>query len=160
MNKLNIFILARTLHIVGVVFWIGGVAFVTTVLIPSLKRTANPKDRMDLFEKIEGKFSFQAKISVLITGITGIYLIYFLNAWSRYLDVQYWWLHLMTTVWLLFAIVLFILEPLVLHKWFREHAKIDSDKTFNWLHRMHIILLSISVLSIFGAMAGSHGYSF
>ena len=160
MNKLNIFILARTLHIVGVVFWIGGVAFVTTVLIPSLKRTANPKDRMDLFEKIEGKFSFQAKISVLITGITGIYMIYFLNAWSRYLDGQYWWLHLMTTVWLLFAIVLFILEPLVLHQWFREHAKIDSDKTFNRLHRMHIILLSISVLAILGAMAGSHGFSF
>jgi uncharacterized membrane protein len=33
--------LARALHVVGVVLWIGGVAFVTTTLIPSLKKMAD-----------------------------------------------------------------------------------------------------------------------
>jgi len=160
MNELNIFILTRTLHIVGVVFWIGGVAFVTTVLIPSLKRTINKKDRLTLFEQLEGKFSFQAKISTLITGGTGLYMIIFLDAWNRYLQIQYWWIHLMTIVWLIFTIVLFILEPLVLHRWFREQATKDSDKSFKWLHRLHIVLLSLSVLAILGAMAGSHGFTF
>ena len=160
MNDLNTFIFTRTIHILAVVFWIGGVAFVTTVLIPSIKRIPDQEDRLDLFERLERKFSFQAKITTLVTGITGLYMIIFLNAWNRYLQVQYWWMHLMTLVWLIFTIVLFILEPLVLHKWFTEQAKIDSDRSFKWLHRMHVILLSLSVIAIIGAMAGSHGFLF
>ncbi len=160
MKDLNIFILAETLHIVGVVLWIGGVAFVTTVLIPSIKRMANQDDRLSLFEKLEGKFSFQAKLSTLLTGITGLYMIYFLNAWNRYLQIQYWWIHLMTLVWLIFTVVLFILEPLVLHRWFREQAIKNSDKSFKWLHRLHIVLLTLSIIAILGAMTGSHGFTF
>lgn len=160
MKDLNIFILARTLHIVGVVLWIGGVAFVTTVLIPSLKRMTNQDDRLNLFEKLEGQFSLQAKFSTLLTGLTGLYMIYFLDAWNRYLQIQYWWIHLMTFVWLLFSVVLFILEPLVLHRWFREQAIINSENSFRWLHRLHIVLLTLSMLAILGAMAVSHGFNF
>lgn len=89
MNELNLFIIVRMLHIVGVVFWIGGVAFVTTVLIPSLNRNTKPKERMDLFVKLEGIFSFQAKISTIVVGITGVYMLYFLDAWNRYLRVEF-----------------------------------------------------------------------
>ena len=160
MKELNIFILARTLHIVSVVFWIGGVAFVTTVLIPSLKKMTNKDDRLNLFEKLEGKFSFQAKVSTLFTGVTGFYMVYFLDAWNRYLQIQYWWLHLMTLIWLIFTVVLFILEPLLLHRLFRQLAEKDSDKSFLLLHRMHFILLLISTIAIIGAMLGSHGFSF
>ncbi len=51
MNDLNIFIIARAVHIIGIVLWIGGVGFTTTVLIPSLKRLTDKGDRLDLFEK-------------------------------------------------------------------------------------------------------------
>ncbi len=37
MQDFQYFVLARTFHVLGVVLWIGGVAFVTTVLIPALK---------------------------------------------------------------------------------------------------------------------------
>lgn len=33
--------LARVLHVVGVVLWIGGVAMVTTVILPAVKRLAS-----------------------------------------------------------------------------------------------------------------------
>jgi len=82
----------------------------------------------------------------------------FLNAWQRYQDIHFWWLHLMTLVWFIFTLVLFVLEPLFLHRWFIEHAKKDSDKTFARLQQMHYLLLSLSLLAVFGAMAGSHGY--
>jgi uncharacterized membrane protein len=160
MKELNIFILARILHIIGIILWIGGVGFVTTVLIPSLKRITDKGDRLDLFEKLEGKFALQAKVSTLITGVTGIYMLFFLNAWDRYLQIQYWWIHLMTLIWLIFTIVLFILEPLFLHRWFKEQATIDSDNSFKWLHRFHIVLFVLSVIAIIGGMAGSHGYTF
>jgi len=159
LNNLNLFIIARTLHIVGVVSWIGGVAFVTTVLIPSLKRNTNASERMYTFERLEGVFSFQAKISVLLVGITGIYMIIFLDAWNRYLRFDYWWMHIMTLVWFAFATVLFLLEPLILHRWFIDNAKKDSEGTFSKLHRFHIILLSLSIIAIIGAMLGSHGFN-
>jgi hypothetical protein len=56
------FTLARALHIFVIVLWIGGVAFVTTVLIPSLKQIPDIHDRLVLFEKLEGKFAIQVRI--------------------------------------------------------------------------------------------------
>ena len=158
MKNFDYFILARTLHVIGVVLWIGGVAFVTTVLIPSLKKITDSHDRLELFEQLEGKFGFQAKVTTLITGISGYYMLDILNAWDRYLHLQFWWMHLMTFIWLVFTAVLFVLEPLFLHQWFRERATKNSDNAFAWLHRMHIALLTLSMLAVAGAVAGSHGF--
>lgn len=153
-------VLARVIHILAVVMWIGGVAFVTTVLIPSLKALPNEQDRMELFERLEGRFAFQAKLTTLLTGLSGLWMLNYLNAWSRYLDPQFWWLHLMTFIWCIFSLVLFVLEPLFLHKLFHAMAQENSENAFRKLHIMHIILLTLSLLAIGAAMAGSHGYSF
>ncbi len=160
MQEFDVFVLARSFHIVGVVLWIGGVAFVTTVLIPSLKRIVDSDSRLELFERLESKFSFQAKIATLITGLSGLYMLFFMNAWSRYLELQFWWLHLMTFVWFIFTAVLFVFEPLFLHRWFHQKAKENSGRAFMLLHTMHIILLSISLIAVLGAVAGSHGFQF
>ncbi len=157
MENFSYFALARTLHVMGVVIWIGGVAFVTMVLIPTLRKMENSHDRLVMFERLEGKFGFQAKITTLITGISGIYMLNILHAWDRYLYFQFWWMHLMTFIWLIFTIVLFVLEPLFLHRWFREQAEKNSEIAFAWLHRMHIVLLTLSMLAIFGVVAGAHG---
>ena len=160
MQDFDIFVFARSLHIIGVVLWIGGVAFVTTVLIPSLKRISASENRLELFERLENKFSFQAKIATLITGISGVYMLFFMDAWSRYLELQFWWMHLMTFVWFIFTVVLFVLEPLFLHRWFHQKASENSDTAFMKLHTMHIILLLLSLIAVFGAVAGSHGFLF
>ena len=160
MGKFSYFVFARTLHVIGIVIWIGGVAFVTTVLIPSLKKITDTQDRLELFEQLEGKFSFQAKIATLITGVSGIFMLEVLNAWDRYLYLQFWWMHLMTFIWAIFTIVLFVLEPLFLHRWFRETATKDSESAFAWLHRLHMVLLTLSILAILGAVTGSHGFNF
>jgi len=160
MQDLDYFVFARTLHVLGVVLWIGGVAFVTTVLIPSLKSIADSDDRLELFEKLENRFSFQAKIVTLITGLSGLYMLEFMSAWERYLHLQFWWLHLMTLIWFVFTVVLFVLEPLFLHRWFHEKATKNSATAFNLLHIMHMVLLTLSLLAVFGAVAGSHGFQF
>ena len=142
----------------AVVIWIGGVAMVTTVIIPAIKRMKSKEEQIESFERIEGTFALQAKIMTLLTAASGFYMIHELNAWERYLDIKYWWIHAMTLVWILFSIVLFILEPLVLHKAFKKYAEKNPRKTFNIMHRMHWILLLISLLTIAGAVAGSHGW--
>lgn len=160
MKDFNLFIIARILHILGVVLWIGGVAFVTTVLIPALRRMPDHNKRYDLFEELEGRFSFQAKITTAVTGLSGLYMLFYLDAWSRYLSLSFWWIHLMTLVWLIFTVVLFILEPLFLHKWFQEQAEKDSERTFMILHTLHKVLLTLSLLSVFGAVAGVRGFQY
>jgi uncharacterized membrane protein len=160
MDSFDQFVLARAIHILAIVLWIGGVAFVTTVLIPSLKDLDSGQDRMQLFERLEGRFAFQAKLTTLLTGLSGLWMLDYLNAWSRYLELQFWWLHLMTFIWFIFSLVLFVLEPLFLHKLFHKMATENSAHAFHQLHRMHIILLTGSLFTIAAAMAGVHGYQF
>jgi len=63
-------------------------------------------------------------------------------------------------IWIIFTIVLFVLEPLILHRWFHKQATKNSVNAFAWLHRMHKILLTLSMLAVLGAVAGSHGFQF
>jgi uncharacterized membrane protein len=149
---------ARVFHVVGVVLWIGGVAFVTTVVIPTLRRIPSGEERLDLFEAIERRFSVQARVVTLVTGIAGFYMIEGLDAWGRYQDPSFWWFHLMTAVWLAFTLVLFLLEPLFLHRWFKEFASRDSERAFLVLHRFHALLLVVSLIAIVGAVAGVRGF--
>lgn len=158
MEKAELFTLARVLHVLAVILWIGGVAMVTTVLIPAIKRLASKEDQIKTFETIEGRFALQAKITTVITAITGFYMIYALDAWDRYLQFRYWWMHAMTLVWVMFTMVLYILEPLVLHRLFKKYANQNPEKTFDTMHRLHWFLLLLSLLTTAGAVAGSHGW--
>ena len=152
------FVLARVLHVLAVVLWIGGVAMVTTVILPSVKRMKSKEDQIDTFEQIEGRFAIQAKITTLITGLSGFYMVYVLDAWDRYLDVKFWWIHAMTLVWVIFTLVLYVLEPLVLHKIFRRYVKENPEKVFAFIHRAHWVLLILSLVTTAGAVAGAHGW--
>ena len=96
MENFVYFGLARAFHVLGVVLWIGGVAFVTTTLIPSLRKMPDSDKRLALFEQLEGKFAFQARIVTLMTGLTGFYMLDYMQAWERYQQIQFWWIHLMT----------------------------------------------------------------
>ncbi len=49
---------ARVLHVVGVVLWIGGVAFVTTVVIPTLRREPDGQQRLRLSAGVRGFLRF------------------------------------------------------------------------------------------------------
>jgi uncharacterized membrane protein len=151
-------IIARVLHVLGVVLWIGGVAMVTTVLLPATKRMKTPAERIMFFETVERGFALQARVTTLVTGLSGLYLVQKLNLWQRFLHIEYWWMHAMVLVWALFTLMLFVLEPLFLHRRFIERARRDPNATFARVTRMHWILLILSLITVAGAVAGSHGY--
>ena len=81
------FVIARAVHVLGVVLWIGGVATVTTVLLPTIRGFA--KD-----------------------------------------------------------------DALV------RRAERDPDGTLRLIQRGHWVLLTLSLVTVAGAVAGSHGWSF
>ncbi len=152
--------LARGLHVLAVVFWIGGVAMVTTVLLPAVRRMKKPEDRIIFFESVERRFALQARITTLITGFSGFYMLYEMDGWSLFSTPGYWWLHAMTGVWAIFTLILFVLEPLFLHKLFHTQAQKNPERTFKIIQIMHWVLLTVSVVTILGAVLGSHNLLF
>ena len=149
--------IARALHVLAIVHWIGGVSLVTLVLLPGITRSVPAPDRMHLFEAIEGRFALQARISTLLAGATGLYMAHQLDAWDRFADPAYWWMHAMVVVWAIFTFVLFVAEPLFLHRWFHERASVAPDETFALVLRMHRILLALSLVTVGASVLGAHG---
>ena len=76
--------IARALHVLAIAHCIGGISFVTLVLLPGIIRSIPANDRLELFKMIEGRFAFQARLSTLITGITRRYMTDRLEAWDRF----------------------------------------------------------------------------
>lgn len=153
---MNDYVLARVLHVLGVVLWIGGVAMVTSVLLPVISQSVD--DRMAFFRQIEKRFAWQARLTTLLVGLSGFYMVHILDAWHRFAEPRFWWMHAMVLVWGIFTLLLFILEPLV----FRGRSKVRSQRdpkiVLARMQRMHWILLSASLITVAGAVAGSHGW--
>lgn len=150
--------IARALHVLAVVHWIGGVSMVTLVLLPGLTRHVAAAQRLSLFEMIEGRFALQARISTTLAGASGFYMTHRLSVWDRFLDpAHFWWMHAMVAIWAIFTIVLFVAEPLFLHRWFHARATRDAEGTFRLVQRLHIVLLSASLVATGAAVLGAHG---
>jgi uncharacterized membrane protein len=149
--------IARAVHILALVHWIGGVTFVTCIVLPAVSRLAEPARRLAVFEEIEGRFSFQAKISVTVAGLAGAYMAHRLEAWDRFQDARFWWMHAMVLIWAIFTFVLFVAEPLFLHRWFHRRAAADPEGAFAAVRTGHWVLLTLSLITIAGAVLGAHG---
>ena len=147
--------LVRAAHVLAVVLWIGGVAFVTTVLLPAIRREHAPSARLAAFHRIERRFAWQARVAVLVAGASGLWLAEGFQLWDRFGDAASWWLAAMAFVWLLFAAMLFVLEPVVLP---RVLARIgDPARAFRAAEILHRALLALSLVTVAGAAAGAHG---
>jgi uncharacterized membrane protein len=151
--------LARALHVLGVVIWIGGVWMVTVVMLPALRRGKLGADRLGAFQAIEHRFAWQARSAIILVGLTGLYMVWRLDLWDRFRSGGFWWMHAMVCLWLLFAVMLFVIEPFVLRRRFSRWAAADPGAAFARLQRGHLILVALGAVTILGAVAGSHGWS-
>lgn len=156
---MNDVIAARALHVLFVVIWIGGVAMATTVVLPAVRRGDLGPQWLKAFQAVQHRFIWQARTSVIVVGLTGLYMLWRLDLWDRFTSASFWWLHAMVCLWLLFAFVLFIGEPFILHRHFDRWATERQEVAFAWLHRVHWLLLALAMITIVGAVAGSQGWS-
>jgi uncharacterized membrane protein len=152
-------IIARALHVLAVVIWIGGVSMATTVALPAVRRGDLGESRLLAFQAIERRFAWQARTAIIVVGLTGFYITWRLDLWDRFRTADFWWMHAMVCLWLLFAFILFIAEPLILHRRLERWATAQPQAAFARLHRAHWVLLVLSIITILGAVAGSQGWS-
>jgi uncharacterized membrane protein len=149
--------IVRAIHVISVVIWIGGVAMVTTVVLPAVRRLDTAPRRVALFEAVENRFVWQARIATLLVAASGFYMVARLDLWARFRTVQFWWMHAMVLVWLVFTIILFVGEPLVMRARKRRGVMSAPDVNAPRMQRLHWVLLVLSVFTVMAAVAGSHG---
>lgn len=151
-------VLARAIHVLAIVHWIGGVAAVTTIVLPRARRIAEPGEAVAAFEAFERPFAFQARISVCLAGLSGAYMLTRMQAWRLLSSASFWWVDLMIAVWLLFAIMIYVLEPLVIHSLFHDVALRDKDAAFTvaiWLHAAALVAAAAAIVAgVLGAAGG------
>ncbi len=151
-------VVARTLHVLAVVIWIGGVAMVTTVIFPAIRRGDLGADRSAAFRAIQRRFVWQARAAVVLVGLTGFYMTAKLDLWARFRSAEFWWMPAMAGLWFLFTFILFVAAPLRGRP--GRGAASVPDRDFARMHRIHRLLLALSLVTVFGAVAGSHGWAF
>lgn len=149
--------LARAVHVLALVHWIGGVAAVTTIVLPRARELPDAKDALAAFSAFERRFAQQVRISILLVGLSGVYMLSRLDAWDRFRYAWFWWMHLMVAVWVLFALMVYVLEPFVIDRLFHNFALRQRDRAFALATRLHAVALFVSAIAIVAAVLGSHG---
>jgi len=155
---MNEFVLARVIHVLCVILWIGGLAMVTTILLPVTMSVPSEEKRTEFFKRFKKRFAAQARYTTLFTGLSGFYMVHILDAWSRFTEFRYWWMHSMVIIWLLFMFMLYVMEPRILHSKIKKQTQQNSNTVFLAMQRTHWILLLLSLITVIGATAGSHGW--
>jgi uncharacterized membrane protein len=118
---------------------------------------SQPRSALGEFEAIEQRFAPQARTTVVLTLLSGLYMLSHYHLWNRFARVEFWWMHLMVGVWLVFATLLFVLEPIVSRRVFnRRHAE-SAESSFTLVLWFHRVMLALSLLAIFAAVGGGHG---
>jgi uncharacterized membrane protein len=150
---------ARAIHVLAVVVWIGGLSLVTTVVLPLARRRASAAEGWSLFRFVERRFAWQARTAILLVGASGFYMTWRSDLWDRFRQAGFWWMHAMVVLWLVFVVMLFVAEPLGADRWLRQRERMTPDRSFAAFHKLHWVLLGLSAATVFAAVLGAYGTS-
>jgi len=157
-----LFSVMHIIHLVTVILWIGGLAFITMFVLPMIIRMQNPLEKVLFFQGIEHRFAPRAKIYNAIVGITGFVMLY-LTGWYRLLFTHKGIpLLFMLIIWIFWFIMLFGLEPVIIRRMLDRMAKsgeaMEIETIFARMNRMHWLLLMISLAASIAGIIFGHGY--
>src|SRR3546814_16917622 len=113
----------------------------TTVALPAVRRGDLGADRLRAFHAIEHRFVWQARAAVLLVGASGLYMVAKLDLWGSFRCIDFSWMPALVCVWPIFALLLFVGEPFILHRRFPRSLDRASDSSFTRPHHLHSIAL-------------------
>jgi len=145
-----LYVISLIIHVLSIVMWIGGVAFVTIIVFPMIQRVQGSLEQVMMFQGIEHRFSRIAKVLVILTGLSGIYLIYEKGLSPGVL--------IMIFVWTLYASLLFFLEKLLFKRLFAKPSgeQLKTGQIFFRLQIFHWFVLTLSFLAIAAGIWTAH----
>jgi uncharacterized membrane protein len=143
------------IHVIGVIIWIGGVAFVTMVIFPMMYRTEGSLEKALLFQGVEHRFSGLVRWLIAIVGGTGFYLLSVKYGFSILSTQRGLGIVIMLFVWTFYTAVL-LLEKKIFGKIFADPETIDMDRALKMINAMHWVLLTVSFSAVSGGIWFAH----
>lgn len=147
--------LLTALHVVTIVLWIGGVAFVTIIIFPMLLRMEDSLEKVLLFQRVENKFARQARSYAWMAGITGGILLYLTGQYSILFTLNGLGVTIMLLVWLIYTFIL-TFEKRIFKVLFSQPEKLDTSKVFRRLNLFHWFIMGLSLLAVFVGVYSGH----
>lgn len=143
------------LHVLFILLWIGGVAFVTMIIFPLLARMENSLEQVLTFQRIENRFAKLARLYVFFTGLTGFAILFLTGKHQILLTSRAYHIWLMLFVWVMYSLIL-LFERRFLSLFFKDPQKFDVDKVIKRLAKFHWFILFLSLLAVFFGVYGTH----
>lgn len=145
-----------TIHVIGIVIWIGGVAFVTIIVFPMIMRMEGSFEKMLFFQGVEHRFAKIAKTCVVIVGITGFWLLYLAHEWGILFTKGAIGPTLMLIVWTVYLLIL-TFEGRLFKLIFKGEAQQDTARIFFRLTVFHWVVLVLSLTAVGVGVWSGHG---
>ncbi len=149
------------IHVLAVIVWIGGLAFITMLIFPAMYRIQEPLQKVLFFQRIEHRFAPMARIYNAVVGITGFAMLVYTGWYSLLFTLDGLFLTIMVLIWVMWAVMLFGLEPLVIKKMLdsmvKKNEKMEIDAIFRKMNIMHWVLLLVSLVAAGSGVMFAHG---
>jgi uncharacterized membrane protein len=155
MNSETLISFLTALHVVVVVLWIGGVAFVTIIVFPMLLKMEDSLQKALMFQRIEGRFAKHARIYLILAGISGFSLLYLTDRFQDLFTADGFGITTMLIVWVFYGLVL-TFEKKIFQRLFDRPEKIDPEKIFYRLSAFHWVVLALSLLAVLAGVWEGH----
>lgn len=156
------FILMHIIHLITVILWIGGLAFVTVIMLPITLGTKDSLQKVLSFQRVEHRFAKLARIYNIVTGVSGFVMLFMMD-WQKLLFTRDGAaLTVMTVIWVFWFVMLFGLEPIIirkmLEKMIKGEEKMDIDGVFRKMFVLHWVLMVVSFAAAAAGALHAHGY--
>lgn len=106
---------------------------------------------------VERRFAPRTRIALLLGGLSGGYLLWNTGLWHVLDQPAFWWLGAMIGYWLIFALLVFVIEPLgIIQR--QVFAAENPARSWGWrrFHAMHRVLLGLAIVVV--AATPAHGF--
>lgn len=134
------------IHLVSIIFWIGGVGFATIVIFPAIQGIEDPIARVQTFMGVERRFTRLAKGYVIAAGISGIGLFSYRGGFEGFSGVSALMLGYKIFVWLAFFVLLFGAEKRIMKILISQQT--TPEKAFKRLSIFHWFMLMLSIVAV------------
>lgn len=148
--------LITALHVVTIVLWIGGVAFVTINIFPLLLTMEDSLEKIMLFQRVENKFARQARFYAWTAGISGAILLYLTGEYKMLFSISGIGVTVMLIVWFIYTFIL-TFEKRIFKVLFSQPERLDTQKIFKRLNIFHWFVLGLSLVAVFIGVLSGHG---
>jgi uncharacterized membrane protein len=149
---------AVTLHLLGVIVWVGGMFFAHMVLRHALNKALEPQDRLPLMLQVFDRFFPWVWLSVVLILASGYWMLFIV-----YANETSYWLGFMSIAGTLMALIfvfIYVIPYQQLSGALKSHDMPRAIAAVRLIRQLILTNLLLGLLIVVVSLLGKHGYFF